>query len=136
MQIINPKILLFIYLIIGVISSFFANRNGRNPYLWFTLGVLFGIWSFIILFFLGYQERRKASKTFPTLTSSSKISIIKDSKFWYYLNNDKKEIGPMSSSMLQNLYQSGKVTNSTYIWNEDFKDWKYLKDTEMYTGRN
>jgi hypothetical protein len=131
MQLLNPKILLFLNVGIAILASFFAKRAGKNPYLWFFIGFLFGTLSFIALLFM---SSRKTIKKPTLVVAPNEVlkELPKDCKFWYYLNHEQEEIGPISFSRLLNLYNSGKVTKLTYIWNEDFEDWKYLKDTEMY----
>ena len=55
-----------------------------------------------------------------------------DSTFWYYLNGEEKNIGPMSTTKLHSLYKSGTIGQLTYIWNQEFEEWKQLKDTKIY----
>ena len=50
---------LFIYFIIGIFSAYFANKEGKNPYFWFFLGVMFGVLPIIILFFLKHKKKKK-----------------------------------------------------------------------------
>lgn len=128
----NPKILILIYFILGLISAYYAKKSGRNPYLWFALGVFFGIWSLLILVFLD-QKNKKTQVSLPNkIMDIAKKLEIKDTKLWYYLNSENREVGPMSFTKLHSLFQTGTISSSTYIWNEELKDWKHLKDTEVY----
>lgn len=133
MQILDPKILILIYSVLGFSSAYFANKEGRNPYLWFFLGIIFGVTSLVLLLFLSYKKRRKKSLIVQEAISALNKQIkLSDSKFWYYLNREDKQIGPMSSTRLHGLFKDGTISKSTYIWNEEFEEWKFLKDTEIY----
>lgn len=133
MQIADPKILILIYSVLAFFSAYFANKEGRNPYLWFFLGIIFGVSSLVILLFFHYKTKRKKSLIIQEAISSLNRQIqLRDSKFWYYLNKEDKQVGPMSSTKLHSLFKDGTIIESTYIWNEEFDDWKFLKDTEIY----
>lgn len=134
MHIVNTKLLVLIYLALGLVNGYYAKKLNKNPYLWFSLGVLFGIWSLITLFFLNYKSNMEKRKNIQKhlLNEIIKKQILTDSKLWYYLNSENKEIGPISSTKLNTLYNSGTISKITYIWNEELEDWKFLKDTEIF----
>ena len=121
--------LLYIYFIIGTISAYFANKEGKNPYFWFFLGFTFGVFPLIMLFFL---KRKKAKTIKPTLKPSLKPSNFKDSRFWYYLDKKNQKFGPISFFKLQSLFLDNKICKNTFVWTENFEGWKYLKDIKEY----
>jgi hypothetical protein len=125
---IELKTLLISSSILGLIASYFAIKQNRNYFIWFLLGFMFGTVTLIVLFFLKPPKKEeKQTATIPTLTNT-----IKDSKFWYYLNKTKTEVGPLSSTKLISLYKNGVIFDNTFVWNEDLENWLYLKNTKAY----
>jgi hypothetical protein len=120
---------LFVYFILGVISAYLANREGKNPYLWFAIGTLLGIFAICLLFFL---KHKKTQKTSPKPKQKTAPTLIKDSRFWYYLDKKNTKSGPISFFKLQNLWHENKISPDTYVWTETFKDWKLLKEIKEY----
>jgi hypothetical protein len=120
---------LFVLFAVGATSAYFANREGKNPYLWFALGILLGVFAIGILFFLKYQEKHKKS-----LQQKQKPSPkpIKDSRFWYYLDEKNAKFGPISFFKLQSLLHEKKISPDTYVWTETFENWKLLKEIKEY----
>lgn len=120
-------ILLLIYIIIGLITAHFAKKNKRNPYIWFFIGMLFGIWGLITMFLLNLRKIKKAKKELK------KPVTIEDPRYWYYLDEDKKRYGPISLNRLKGLLEENKIFSNTYVWNEDFKNWEFLKNIKEFS---
>lgn len=109
----------------GIISALMAHRGGKNPYLWFALGFIFGILGvFAIFFALSPKKAVKAPPPAPVF----KIHGPTD-KFWYYLDPSHQQQGPMSRDALTTAWREGKVDLSTYVWHEELPDWRPLKET-------
>jgi Na+/melibiose symporter-like transporter len=123
MHVFSPS-LIIVYSLMGLINAYFAKRSGRNPYLWFSMGVFFGVLSLAALFFLNFKVKKPPQKILP--------KPIEDSKLWYYLLNNE-QLGPVSLNKISSLLQEGKITDSTYVWNETLEKWKSLKETIEYT---
>lgn len=101
----------------GSIAFFLARKKGHNPYFWFMIGFLLGL---VGIFFLFLPPKKRKSSAL----SSPKAPHPMLSKFWYYLNEDNSQVGPMSSSSLLALWEKRKITEETYVWSEDLPDWK------------
>lgn len=118
-------------LLTGAFGAYLAYQRGRNPYIWFCVGFFFGALGAMIIFFA--PRRKKAlTKTSmdlqpPTQPQAPIIQGPKD-KFWYYLNPEHQQIGPMSFEAFSAALQEGKISLSTYIWHEELSDWKFLKE--------
>ncbi len=125
MHVISP-VLIIIYSLIGLISAYFAKKNGRNPYFWFSMGVFFGVLTLIVMFFINIR-----SKKAPLQPVQAPAPIV-DSKLWYYLTNDK-QMGPVSLNKLFLLLKEGQITFTTYVWNEELESWKFLNETKEYS---
>jgi len=119
--------LLLIYITVGLITAHFAKKSGRNRYIWFFIGIIFGIWGLIVMFFLNIKKVKKAQKELR------KPVIIEDPRHWYYLDEDQKRYGPISLNKLKNLWEENTVFSNTYVWNKDFKNWESLKNIKEFS---
>jgi len=115
-------------LLTGALGAYLAYKRGRNPYIWFCIGSFFGILGAFAIFFapsrkktLGNLQPISAPETAQTLQGPS-------DKFWYYLNPEHQQIGPMSLEGLINAWRQGKISLTTYVWNEELPDWKPLQE--------
>lgn len=109
----------------GISSAYLAYKRGRNPYAWFAIGVLFGIFGLFAIFFVGGQKKiAPPPRPEPVL----KIHGPSD-KFWFYLDLAQQQQGPMSLDALTAAWKEGKLDLATYVWHEELPDWKPLKET-------
>lgn len=125
MHVISP-VLILTYSLIGLISAYVAKKKGRNPYLWFSLGVFFGVLALIVMYLISSKSSKKSLIQKPAIPAP-----ILDSKLWYYLNQDE-QVGPISLNKLSNLLKEGKINLNTYVWNEELDAWKFLNETKEY----
>ena len=111
---------------LGSLTAYLAYRQGKNPYLWFCLGLFFGALGPVLLFFLP-KIRKKASKkdSIPTVDIITEAST---EKFWYYLDSGNVQFGPMSFDALKRTYLEGKLNAEFFVLNEDLEDWKPFKN--------
>jgi hypothetical protein len=111
----------------GFLSAYLAFRRGRDPYVWFFIGVFFGFLGILALFFAPSKQRRK--KNLPVeMPTFEEIIIGPSDKFWYYLDAAHKQKGPMSFSALNKAWKQGTITTQTFVWQEEFSDWKPLQE--------
>ena len=111
----------------GMISAYLANRRGRNPYGWFTIGFVFGLLGVLSLFFL--PEPRKKNLQSPAQKPSPQPYIEGPSdRFWYYLDETRASQGPMSHNALTQAWQNGSIGADTFVWHEDLPSWMQLQD--------
>ncbi len=112
----------------GIISAYFAYRQGRNPYVWFFIGLFFGMLGcFALLFSKRTKKILKPSEKNP-LDDLPSLSISEPTnKLWYYLDHTHQQIGPISHNALVSNFQEKKISLSTYVWNEDMTEWKTLE---------
>ncbi len=112
---------------IGALSAYLAIRQGRNPYLWFFIGIFFGLLGILVMFFApGKQKPRQTAV--PAAPLIEEILVGPTDKFWYYLDETHEQKGPMSFSALNKAWKQGTITTQTFVWNEEFSDWKPLKE--------
>lgn len=116
--------------LMGVLSAYLAHRRGKNLYLWFSLGFLFGIFGILAIFFAPNPKKKESSSVAPVIQEPAPAPSIQGpkDKFWYYLDPTHVQQGPVSFDALTTAWREGKITVSTYVWNEDLTDWKVLAE--------
>jgi hypothetical protein len=106
-----------------------ARRLGKNPIIWLVLGALFGIFAFLALVFIGLRKPvKKTAPAAPLVPTPVALSPSHAEKFWYYLNNNKEQFGPMSFQGLGKAWKEGAVSETTFVWNEEMENWQHFKD--------
>lgn len=106
--------------------------RGRNPRLWFILGLLFGIFALIALSLLPPARRKKVVMQ-PNLPTPPKKDVLQakeerhHGKLWYYLDHDNNQFGPMSLQALSKAWEEGKLSLKTYVWHEDLSNWEPIE---------
>lgn len=108
----------------GLCSAYFAYRGGRNPYKWFFIGAIFGIYGLATLFVVPRMQKAIPQPKSPPLP----VIDGPVDKLWYYVSPPQDSQGPMSHHALTSALRQGKISLSTYVWHEDLGDWKILKE--------
>jgi hypothetical protein len=124
--------------------SYYAKKQGRNPYVWFLIGLIFGIFGLFLLFLIPmvkyYLQKRllKRKQAAPQPSSQEKTITIDSAistmdihteghyleKLWYYLDKENNQFGPMSYTAFKQAWKEGKIHSSTYVWNDALSTWK------------
>ncbi|MBY0528603.1 MAG: DUF4339 domain-containing protein [Rhabdochlamydiaceae bacterium] len=132
---------LFLFLIciaVGAIASHYAKQRGRNHRAWFVIGFLFGILGLLILFLLPSKKRstpisKPAEPPAPAPHPYFQKSLLEtidpahSEKLWYYLDQSHEQLGPMSLTALSHAWKQGKVSEKTFVWNENLENWKHFE---------
>jgi hypothetical protein len=110
--------------------SHFAKKRGRNPTNWFIAGLFFGIFALIVLFLMPIRKPEaqvspEAQLALPPLTILQPDHI---GKLWYFIDEEKKQLGPMSFDALSKAWTEGKVREKTFVWNESMENWRQFQD--------
>lgn len=120
------------WLILGSINAFLAKRQGKNPYLWFLLGSILGIFGIFLLYYTpAVAPSQKQTNNPANPTTIDIITNVNDAdkeKFWYYLDPQNKQFGPMSFDALTRAWHAGTITQKTYVWNENLEHWIRFED--------
>ncbi|HSX38446.1 MAG TPA: DUF4339 domain-containing protein [Chlamydiales bacterium] len=113
----------------GVLGAYLAHRRGRNPYVWFFVGFFFGILGAFAIFFAP-SGRKNLLKEKPKVAIQQPRPTIRGpaDKFWYYLDLEHQQIGPMSLSALTTAWHQEKISLTTYVWHEELPEWKPLQE--------
>lgn len=120
-QLLSPSTL-FISVIFGMISCYMAHSRNKNPFLWFFIGFIFGIFGFFALFL---APKKKVLKNIPP---PQPIPVLQGpvDKFWFYLDPDRQQIGPVSYNAITKAFEMGQISKTTYVWHQDLTEWKQL----------
>lgn len=115
-------------LVFGAVSAYIAYLKGKSPFIWFILGTLFGVFGILFLFL---SPKPKAKKQNPktedkttTIDITPTVSSADKEKFWYYLDPSNEQYGPMSFDALVREWKNSKISEKTYVWNENLDNWK------------
>ena len=127
--------LVIIWFIFGALAATLAKQKGRNPIAWFFIGLAFGIFGLAFIFFAPKIEPDAAKQTTepPALAPFPKSSLNDPVLFWYYLDKEDKQHGPMSASAFESAKASGQVSSSTFVWNTEMDNWKKLAELTPQT---
>jgi hypothetical protein len=112
--------------VFGAFSGFLAWKQGKNPYVWFVVGFVFGIFGIAAIFFLPIV--RKKAPLEPVARVPLQVILGPKDKFWYYLDANHQQQGPMSYEGLKTALKEAKLGLSSYVWNEELPEWKPLQE--------
>lgn len=132
---------IFFWLLIGGATAHFAKQRGRDPVIWFLVGIFFGLLGLLLLFILPVaSDQSQLAEQAPEVNSlaSSKNEdkpslphpnppdyLVKD---WFYLDGASKQQGPVTFDTLRRIWQEGKIGWSSYVWCEGMESWKRLEE--------
>ncbi len=124
------------WLVFGAASAYLAKARGKNPYLWFCLGMFFGVFGLLFLFFSPKLKstilrRPKPAKDPNTIDITPEVDPIYGKSFWYYLDSNSEQKGPMSLDALNAAFREQTISSQTYVWNENLDSWKFFGDLDL-----
>jgi len=132
---------IFLWLLMGAAASYMATQRGRDPLIWFAIGMLLGILGLLILVLLPSLNSEGRSDVKPELStdepkvqllspSSSEPIIEKDFmiKEWFCLDKARQQQGPMRFDALKSLWGEGKIDNFSFVWCEGMENWKRIQE--------
>ena len=130
------------WLAVGSATAYFAQQRGRDPLIWFMIGMLLGLMGLLLLFLLPpisdgedssdedeYKAQDEKAEIVPFVTSHD--CLIKD---WYYYDINKQRHGPVRFDMIKNLWEDGVLHSDSYVWCEGMDKWiKIEEEQSLYT---
>ena len=144
----NYFILVLLWLVFGIITSNVASTKGRDPFIWFFLGILGGWIALLVVFLLPAVEERLEG-TIPQdpisedpevgqvidVTSTAEemepVAVEEEDATWFFLNEEHEQQGPVTESKLQELFDEGKLSETSYVWRDGMEEWKPLKESGL-----
>jgi hypothetical protein len=119
---------LLIAVLVGFLSAHIATRRGRNPYFWFSIGFLFGIFGILAIFLIPNPKKKPQPSPPPPRVEPKPYIDGPIDRFWYYLDGANRQQGPMSHNALTKAWKTGEIASSTLVWHEELADWKELQE--------
>lgn len=147
----NVLLSALIGLFFGWINALIASRKGRDPLIWFVLGIIFALASLIVLVLLPpVRTKKKVSrdqsfvgttidvtplgKKGDVITTELVLDSVEDQN-WYYLDERRQQKGPITFGQLKDLFKQGLVVDNTYLWSEGMPQWVELSQLDVLSYR-
>lgn len=126
--------------IIGWASSYYAEKRGRSPFLWFMVGMIFGIFGLLLLFLLPKASEEKST---PQNTQSKlaeidlpvpEISQLPEyaKKEWFFVDKTHQQQGPVGFHILKSKWTEKTIDAFTYVWTEGMENWKMISELPQF----
>ena len=123
----STELMIISALVMGGAAAYLAKQRKKDPFLWFCIGSFFGLLGVLYLYFFAKTPKAAPETPAPQPVPVRKVPLAPQ-KFWYYLDQENQQFGPMSYDALNKAWQDGKVSVETYVWNEDLENWKPFGD--------
>lgn len=126
----------FIWMFIGVITAYFAQKRGRDPLIWFMIGMLLGVLGLIVLLILPaskanvepinekIEEAFLPSSPAPLVPEETALPFL--TKEWFYIDSLKQQQGPISFDSLKKIWYEQQLSDQTYVWSEGMEGWEHI----------
>lgn len=120
---------IILWILFGCATAYFAQQRGRDPTIWFFIGMFLGLIGLLLLFILpSYSEKESILEIQVTPNSVTTVPEETDLKNdntqeWYYLDPQRTQIGPVTFNALKEKWEQGNVTKGTLLWCEGMKNW-------------
>lgn len=110
-------------MVMGGAGAYLAKQRKKDPVLWFFIGAFFGLLGVLYLYFFAKPTQKKIVAPLVQHPPVRQVPLAPQ-KYWYYLDQENQQFGPMSYDALNQAWKDGKVSVDTYVWNEDLENWK------------
>ena len=80
--------------------------------------------SLLLLAFLPTRETEAPS---PTPEEKQESPSEEPPEVWFYLDQERSQIGPLSLSKLKRLFYRGDLTGKSLVWTPTFNEWKKIE---------
>lgn len=134
-----------LWIFLGWITSHFAQQRGRDPLIWFFAGMFLGLIGLLLLFLLpavSEEQEKSENVSFDreetTTGSSSQTVEIQQEPIsvkpeytlheWYYLDQERRQQGPLPFDKLKKQWTDEKITPLTYVWSQGMESWKKIEE--------
>lgn len=131
---------IILWLLVSTATAYFANQRGRDPLVWFMIGMLLGFLGLLLLFLLppvqegeaGVQEIENSflepkTDSIPAASSYSHEYLIKE---WFYYDSEKNRQGPVRFEDLHDLWKAGVINDSTFVWSDGMVNWQKIEEIQ------
>lgn len=114
-----------------------AQIRGRDPIVWFFLGMLFGLLGILVLYCLPKpKEKEKVQADLPPIEKPSIVPLVIDApKEWFFVDKSKTRHGPVDFSILKSKWTNQTIDPFTYVWSEGMQTWKKIEELPDILGQ-
>lgn len=125
------------WLLMGWLTSHLAQKRGRDPLIWFFIGLFLGLLGLILLFLLPNSDSKGLVKLKENEAAASSPQVIETSAELikpqtdnplYYLDKNREQKGPISFSLFKQDWREGKIEKNTYVWREGQTNWEPVQN--------
>lgn len=122
-----------VWFLTGVMCGYFAFQRGRNPYVWFGLGLFFGLLGLAALFLMPalnqegdeeLEEKDPLDDQVPAVVSE----VDPSTREWFCVDKQKAQQGPMSFDALKTLWSQGIIDSTSYVWCDGMEKWEKIEN--------
>ncbi len=118
----------FFWILFGSLSGYIAHKKGKDPWLWFTIGMFLGIFGVLFAILMPTKVQENPQPSQPTFSPS--LFLPDEPLEWYYLDSARQTQGPIAISRLQELWKNASLTENSFIWSEGMDNWQKIKDNQ------
>lgn len=117
--------LILFWVFFGFLCSYLARKKGRNPQLWFWLGLFLGLVGVAAIALLPKRE----AKPHYEIPEHTPVQIEPSpAQQWYYLSRERATKGPYSLRELREYFKEREITPTTFLWCEGMGQWAKLSE--------
>lgn len=128
-------------IICGTICSNLANKYRKNQLLWFQMGFFFGILGILFFYIKLFIDKTRGPRLAgeavlvsgremtlepPPQKIEDKTKTTLESRDWYYLDAENKQMGPISFKELKVKVEEGVLNEKSLLWSEGMESWEPL----------
>jgi hypothetical protein len=119
----------FIWVAVGAITANLAKQRGRDPYTWFFIGMLLGIFAILALFIMpivkkeGVEDEVKETGSVIVEEVPPEPVQLFHLKDWHCIDTAKVQKGPLTFREMKALWNDGKLVSQSYVWTEGMAAW-------------
>jgi hypothetical protein len=126
-------LLITMLLLMGAITAYFANQRGRDPMIWFMVGMLFGLLGLLLLFILPVAPKEEEDKQVLDITPKIEPEPLPPanqylSTDWFYLDQQQQQHGPVPLQTLKDLWAEAKISGESFVWSEGMPEWLMVQE--------
>lgn len=136
-----------IWIAIGMATAYAARERGRDPRVWLIIGMLFGVFGLLLVFLLPKENSANASpntdmeeiEIFPVSQSVEGEAVSEHlprdykAKYWFYLDQDRKEVGPLTFQQLFENWTLNLLREDSFVWCEEMKEWRQIRELNLFS---
>lgn len=114
------------WVLFGLLASHFAKKKGRNPFIWFFIGLTLGVFGVLLAWILPPAALKQ-----PIPLPSSPLRPKSDAwlKMWYYLDHTHQQKGPFDFADFAKFLKKKDFSETSFVWGEGMgTEWKRLAD--------